>query len=408
MRSIDVSFRGIGDQRAVVWKVATTNEAELEKKLLRPKPLTTSIPVPNSAAGTPRIFRLSGPPPYLALTSAAVRLAFGDTPIFELPDTAALKSPTLGNVDAGVLIACDPEPALVTQLRSECDTSGLPRWALTILRTDQSDTPEPDVISKSEWSDSLITRVLQNAWQQLDLRRSHERLRGDLATFGSRIAHDLRTPLGGVLTTTEMLREVLAEDAPADVPLTQPILDSTEGLVKLIERASFFARASASMEPSQRVNMGTPFWNAYQQLESTLIEAQSTFTYPSDWPTVQGHESWLEAIWRSLLTNAIQHGKPGTRIEAGWSDDPAGQRFFMRNEGVVPADKRARLFFPFHRLHEPGSPRGLGLPMVRQLVEREGGRCEFADLTDGRVEFSFVLPARLESTQVLRPAGDRE
>jgi signal transduction histidine kinase len=46
---------------------------------------------------------------------------------------------------------------------------------------------------------------------------------GEMLTFGTRIRHDLRTPLGSVLTTAEMLREILGEDAPQDVPLIQPI-----------------------------------------------------------------------------------------------------------------------------------------------------------------------------------------
>jgi signal transduction histidine kinase len=217
-------------------------------------------------------------------------------------------------------------------------------------------------------------------------------LRGDLLTFGTRIAHDLRTPLGGVLTTTEMLREVLAEDAPECVPLTQPILDSTDGLVKLIERTSFFARASASQSPRQRVDMGVPFWNAFQRLESLMLKAQAPFTYPSSWPVVEGHEAWFEVVWRTLLANAIQHAPAGTEIEAGWSPDTEGNRFWVRNEGEVVPAKRASLFHPFDRLHEPGAPRGLGLAMMQRLVELDGGRCGFKDSPPGGVEFFFVLP----------------
>lgn len=217
-------------------------------------------------------------------------------------------------------------------------------------------------------------------------------------TFGSKIAHDLRTPLGGVLTTTEMLREILAEDAPAKVPLTQPILDSTDGLVKLIERTSFFARVSASREPRQPLDMGTPFWNAFQQLERAMLHAQISFAHPSAWPRVEGHEAWLEMVWRILLGNAVQYSPAGTKIEAGWLDVAGGHRFWVRNDGVVSREKQAALFFPFHRLHESGAPRGLGLSIVQRLVELEGGRCGFEQPSSGRVEFFFVLPSAPEKS----------
>lgn len=211
-------------------------------------------------------------------------------------------------------------------------------------------------------------------------------------TFGSRIAHDLRTPLGGVLTTTEMLREVLAEDAPADVPLTQPILDSTDGLVKLIERSSFFARASASREPAKMIDMGDAFWSAFQHAERQLLQARLSLKHPPVWPKVTGHESWLEMVWGILLNNAVQHSALQSWVEAGWSEIENAHRFWVRTGGTVPTEKRASLFFPFHRMHEPGAPRGLGLPMLRGLVELDGGWCGFEELPTGGVEFFFVLP----------------
>ncbi|MEO7597802.1 MAG: HAMP domain-containing sensor histidine kinase [Opitutus sp.] len=361
-----------------------------------------------AAPGYPPIFRLPGPPDYNAVTTAAVRSVFANTAIVDRSEAAALPRAHYTQTGGALLIACDLAPDTLAELRKASDASDLPRWAIILLRTSPIAALDPDPVDRADWNEPLIARVVRSSWQHLELVRAHARLRGNLATFGTRIAHDLRTPLGGVLTTAEMLREILAEDAPADMPLVQPILDSTEGLVSLIERASFFARASSSQEPARVLDMFTPFWNAFQQLEGRLNKSQTALTYPSAWPKVQGHENGLEAAWRTLLANAIQHGKPGTNIEAGWTTEGEGTRFFVRNEGTVSPGKQSEMFFPFHRLHEPGAPRGLGLAIVRELVEHDHGYCQFIALEDGRVEFSFVLPTRLESTAAPRTTGGRE
>ena len=138
-----------------------------------------------------------------------------------------------------------------------------------------------------------------------------------------------------------------------------------------------------------------------------MLQAKVSLKYPDSWPKVVGHENWLEAVWTILLNNAIQHSGSGTQMEAGWSAVENGRRFWVRSAGTVPVEKRETLFFPFHRLHESGAPRGLGLPMMRSFVELDGGSCGFQDAPAGGVDFFFVMPARVDgedSPSAPRPA----
>lgn len=297
--------------------------------------------------------------------------------------------------EAGVILVISNPEASVTRAREALDENALVRWAVLVIGTVEGggSADDVDVVPGENLDPAILAILLRSSWRKFQLERENARLRGSLMTFGSRVAHDLRTPIGGILTTAEMLREVLAEDAPQDVPLTQPLLDSTEGLVKLIERVSFFARASGSRDPAAPVDMGVPFWNAYQQLEGSMLKAKLDFTHPTSWPKVKGHEHWLEVVWRILLGNAVQHSPSGTKIEAGWTDVAGAYRFSVRSAGILPSEKRASLFFPFHRMSEPGAPRGLGLPMMRGLVELDGGSCGFEEPTAGGTEIYFVFPA---------------
>ncbi|HTO03984.1 MAG TPA: HAMP domain-containing sensor histidine kinase, partial [Opitutus sp.] len=141
------------------------------------------------------------------------------------------------------------------------------------------------------------------------------------------------------------------------------------------------------------VDMGVPFWSAFQRLERSMLLAKLEFKHPVDWPKVKAHENRLEAVWRILLGNAVQHSPASTQIEAGWTNVDGGYRFWVRNAGILPAEKKLALFFPFHRMHEPGAPRGLGLPMLRGLVELDGGSCGIDVPVTGGTEIYFVLPS---------------
>lgn len=339
------------------------------------------------------ILRLGNDSEFVAVAAQAAQLAF---PGVAVQAVASLdEAPAAGDRGEELLLLCNPDAETLARAQRTLDAGGLPRWAIAIFGAPPAITAAEgiEVVARDEWRAELVERVFRSVLALHRLRRENARLRGDMGTFGFRVAHDLRTPLGGIVTTTEMLREILAEDAPKTVPLTQPILDSTDGLVKLIERMSFVAKAAVSREPAQRLKMSHAFWAAFQRIEHALGKAGATLKQPEDWPEVVGHQAWLEVIWTNLLRNALQHSAAGVRIEAGWTTVDGGVRFWLRDNGTLAAEKRAALFHPFHRLHEMGAPRGLGLPIVRRLVELEGGRCGYEALPEGGSEFYFVLPA---------------
>lgn len=349
-----------------------------------------------AATGTPSlaVWRIGSDPEFASVVATAVRQVFPGSLIADLAEVPADPAPA-GAGERELVALCEPARAVLQRALAARDLQGLPRWAVVVFGAAPEDVDDCDLVPRGEWRPATVAGIFQAALRSHRLRRANARLRGDLATFGFRVAHDLRTPLGGVTTTTEMLREVLAEDAPKDVPLTDPIMDSAEGLVRLIERTSFFAKANAFSEPARRVRMGEPFWNAFQQIESALMKAGGSVNQPSDWPQVEGHGGWLEVVWRNLLLNAVQHGVPGGRIETGWTPVAGGYRFWVRNLGEVPPAKRGTLFYPFHRLHEPGAPRGLGLPIVQRLVELDGGGCGYEPVAGGSL-FYFELPAPVD------------
>jgi signal transduction histidine kinase len=221
-----------------------------------------------------------------------------------------------------------------------------------------------------------------------ELVNENARLRGDLLTISSRISHDLRTPLGGILNNAELLKEIFVENDFSSAPL-DPLFKSVDEMMRLIKSTSLIAKASANPAPVKNVKMRDAVYHAWQRLERQILKREATVKMADAWPEVLGVTEWLEFIWCNFLSNALEHG--GKKIEVGWRQENSGNKFFVRDDGLgVPAKLRAKLFQPFDQLHQPDSAHGLGLSMTRRLVELQGGRCGYE--AEGGPCLYFTLP----------------
>jgi len=234
------------------------------------------------------------------------------------------------------------------------------------------------------------------------LLRENARLRGDLLTIGNRVSHDLRTPLGSILNTAELVREILMENRMPTEPL-DALFVSVDEMMRLIKAIGLMARASAHPPSITRVRMGDAVYGAWQRLERQILKRGAHVGMEASWPEVEGVEDWLECIWWNFLSNAIQYG--GKKIDLGWQQEKGLYKFFIRDNGVgVAAGRRAKLFQPFDELHRTDSSAGFGLPMIQRLVELQGGTCGYEE---GRgAKFYFTLP--LKTAEKAAPAEKAE
>jgi len=225
------------------------------------------------------------------------------------------------------------------------------------------------------------------------LIEENARLRGDLLTIASRISHDLRTPLGCIYTTSDALRETLGGAGSEQAVLPRAIIESADEMIRLLERVSFVLRASAKPLGKEVQPMGDSVLRAWQRLERRIDERHATLIRPEIWPAVFGVASWIEVIWWNLVSNALIHGGTEPQVEMGFAELDDGQQFWVSDRGPgVPVDARGRLFSPFESLHDRRGGRGLGLPIVRRLVELQGGRCGYEENPGGGARFRFWLP----------------
>jgi signal transduction histidine kinase len=223
--------------------------------------------------------------------------------------------------------------------------------------------------------------------------QENARLRGDLLTIATRISHDLRTPLGGIVNTGELLKEILAEKEPATAALTDSLFMSVDEMSKLINQIRFVTKASANPKPKEQVNMAEIVSGVLQRLESRILKKSAKVVQPDSWPEANGVADWLEFIWWNLVANALQHAGEKPQIELNWLKEKDAFHFQVCDNGSgVPVEDCAKLFQPFDSLHKPNSGRGLGLSVVQRLVDLQGGDCGYEANPKGGARFFFTLP----------------
>jgi K+-sensing histidine kinase KdpD len=234
---------------------------------------------------------------------------------------------------------------------------------------------------------------------RIDLNQTPEealafQMRGDLLTIASRISHDLRTPLSGIVSTAEVLKEILEDSDPSAAGLADSLLNSAEQITVLLRQVSFMIKASVNPPPLTNISMGEAVWSALQRVESKMLRRKITVLQPDRWPEVQGVVEWLEMIWWDLLVYALRPNAEDFKLELGWQAENDRCRFWIRDSRPrVAMEKSEKLFQSFESLHEAGRGAVLELSIVRRLVELLMGTCGCEENQEAGMLLYFDLPS---------------
>jgi K+-sensing histidine kinase KdpD len=319
---------------------------------------------------------------FSALVAEAMGRAFPGARVQAVDSVAG--ADTLPQADgAEILVLIDSSGEEIAKARDILDARKLPRWAVVACEGE---------LAPKNWTAALAAHLLASAWASQVMRREIATLRGNIRSLGVRVAHDMRTALGGVLAAAETLREGIAENDPESVVWVDNIIESEEDLLRLVRHQTMLAEELSRPVEVSEFDMGAAVSGALEWLEGKLTLSKSVVSKPAEWPTVRGDRRKYERIWNLLVDNSVRHGGSGRTIKLGWEKSADALKFWVSNDGPALAlDKHMALFRPFHRLHEPNSGRGLSLSLMEELVHAQGGISGYELGTDGNPTFYFTV-----------------
>ena len=201
----------------------------------------------------------------------------------------------------------------------------------------------------------------------------------DLESFTYSVSHDLRAPL----RLTNKIAHLLLHEHGSELTTgaankIHMILESTREMGKLIEDLLAFSQVRHAPVKMRPVGVRRLAHEALEELQDEQ-EGRDVSVTIDNLPSCQGDRSLLKQVFLNLLGNALKFTRTCEKaeIEVGFRIVDGKTVYFVRDNGVGFDEKHANaIFLPFHRLHRnkgfEGS--GLGLALVKRVVESHGGR----------------------------------
>lgn len=221
----------------------------------------------------------------------------------------------------------------------------------------------------------------------------------DLNAFAHTVAHDLKTPLGVIIGYADVLAddfEELSDDDDVRYYL-QAITKNGRKMSNIIGELLLLAEIRRTEVQHEQIDMAVVVSEAIQRLSFLIDEMQAEIVLPDTWPKAVGYSPWIEEVWVNYLSNGVKYGGQPPRLELGARlQDDGFVRFWVSDSGPgISSEDQTRLFTPFTQLEQVRvTGHGLGLSIVRRIVEKLGGETGVESEAGKGSTFSFTLPAK--------------
>ncbi|MDY6877714.1 MAG: ATP-binding protein [Chloroflexota bacterium] len=218
----------------------------------------------------------------------------------------------------------------------------------------------------------------------------------ELDAFAHTVAHDLQNPLGLVIGFAETLeKDYTAMPGEETRHYLHTIARNARKASSIINELFLLAEVSKVEVQASPLDMASIVAEAQQQLAHIIEEYQAEIVVPEAWPVALGYGPWVEGVWVNYLSNAIKYGGRPPHVELGAAIQADGTvRFWVRDNGPgLTPKEQSPLFMPFTRLDWSRSGgHGLGLSIVRRVVEKLDGQVGVESKIGRGSVFSFTLP----------------
>lgn len=224
-----------------------------------------------------------------------------------------------------------------------------------------------------------------------------ETLRGD---FISNVSHEFKTPLASIQGFAKLLQDesLSAEDKRE---YTQIIIDETSRLTKLSSNILRLTKLEnqTTIGKKSRFSIDEQIRKIILMLEPEWSKKEIDLDIDLEDILYVGNEELMGQVWQNVINNAIKFTPVGGNIKVRLFRSDNGIVVKISDDGpCIPADKIEKIFEKFYQADHSRATEGngLGLALVKRIIDLSGGNISVENLYEGGVCFNIELPYQIE------------
>jgi PAS domain S-box-containing protein len=279
--------------------------------------------------------------------------------------------------------------AVARRYITECMEKGTARFDWVTLNAEGAEVPLEVILTRIEMSGR---RIIQAVIHDISARKKAEaellralarekELSALKSNFVSMVSHEFRTPLGVIMSSSEILQDYLEELDPGEREgHLRSIARNTRRMSELMEEVLVLGRLDAGkmdFNPAP-LDLRILCSRLVDEVHSATDRLCPIELNAGDVPgEAHGDERLLRHILLNLLTNAVKYSEAGQPVDFVLHRDEGEAVCTIRDHGIgIPEADQPHLFNAFHRGHNVGQRpgTGLGLVIVKRCVELHGGK----------------------------------
>ncbi|HWG84460.1 MAG TPA: ATP-binding protein, partial [Deinococcales bacterium] len=252
---------------------------------------------------------------------------------------------------------------------------------------------------RSRHSEATLEARVRERTRELEERTEEQ------TTFIYTVSHDLRTPLLAMQGMTELLVEAaVGGDREEAAFLARRVLANVGKMGALLDDLLVLSRVGRSEEAAARLDLGRVVRDTADELHGRARALSAELRLPADWPAVLLPATEAAQLVTNLLSNAVKWAgrdpgqstaeRPARRPEVTVEWRNEGGMVLLRvsdnGPGIAP-QHRDRVFDLFRKLDPKAEGTGVGLAIVKRIVERHGGRAWVEESAAGGAALNVTL-----------------
>lgn len=221
--------------------------------------------------------------------------------------------------------------------------------------------------------------------------------------FIANVSHELKTPIALIQGYAEGLNEGLCEDEESRKYYTEVIMDESEKMNKMVKQLLTLSSLESgnSILHKENFNMTSLTDSVLSSISILIGEKNVKVNFDTSRDVfLYADEFKIEEVVTNYISNAIHHVNDNGTIKIDVSEDESNVYFGVYNTGnQIPEKDLANVWEKFFKVDKAHSRSyggsGIGLSIVKAIIEAHGGEVKVANKSDG-VEFGFTIPRMKE------------